>query len=112
MTPTTRKEATGRPWVHDHHAFPFNVYSDDATGSIIATCDGFRLAPRSDAEKHANAALIVEAVNSLEPNERRIAELTEALREARVEIARLRPGVLSTDDIKMDPFDPNYIVKV
>ena len=51
---------TKLPWVFDNK---FNIYSSDATGSIVATTDGFNLAPRPDEEKEANARLIVNAVN-------------------------------------------------
>lgn len=51
---------TNGPWVYDEN-HPFNAYSDDKTGSIVATCDGFKYAPRPDAEKIANARLIAAA---------------------------------------------------
>jgi hypothetical protein len=62
----TPAKSTPRPWVLDDE-YPQNVYSDDSTGSIIATCDGFTWAPRDKAEVKANAALIVRAVNAFDP---------------------------------------------
>lgn len=56
----TDTKFTPGPWVHDAK-YPFNAYSNDVTGSIVATCDGFKYAPRSDAEKTANAFLIATA---------------------------------------------------
>lgn len=56
---------TELPWVIDERPkLKFNFYSDDATGSIVGTVDGFKLAPRSDEEKEANAEFIVKAVNN------------------------------------------------
>lgn len=56
-------EHTPTPWVYDP-AHPASVYSDDKTGSIIATCEGFRFAQRWRTEVVANAAFIVRAVNA------------------------------------------------
>ena len=36
-----KQKHTALPWVYDPR-YPGNVYSDDVTGSIIATCAGFR----------------------------------------------------------------------
>ena len=52
---------TDLPWVHDRK---INVYSDDATGSIIATAGGFHWAPSPESEQEANAAFIVKACNN------------------------------------------------
>lgn len=48
------------PFVHDAQ-MPANVYSDDATGSIVATCKGFKYAPRPEAEQNANARFFAAA---------------------------------------------------
>lgn len=54
---------TALPWVlGDPHKAA--VYSDDATGSIIAKCDGFQFAPRPREEAEANAAFIFRACNA------------------------------------------------
>jgi len=57
-------EATPRPWCTGEAENRGCVYSSDATGSIIAQCDGFKYAPRARKEIEANAALIVQAVNA------------------------------------------------
>lgn len=54
---------TKEPWVYDA-SLPAGVYSDDVTGSIIATCEGFGLAPRPGEERAANARRIVACVNA------------------------------------------------
>jgi hypothetical protein len=79
MTDISR--ATRRPWVYDPACLA-NIYSDDATGSIIATCRGFYFAPRPSEEQEANAALIVLAVNNHE-------KLVAALREAILQVEYL-----------------------
>ncbi len=48
---------TKGPWLLDP-TLPGKVYSNDATGSIIATATGFDLAPRPNEEMLANTALI------------------------------------------------------
>jgi len=55
---------TDGPWVYDPLC-PFNAYSDDATGYIVATVDGFRYAPRPEAEKIANARFFAWARESV-----------------------------------------------
>lgn len=67
---------TPGPWVYDA-SLPENVYSDDATGSIVATCGGFDFAPRSKAEIYANARLIAEAPALLDIARSMDARLTE-----------------------------------
>lgn len=57
-------KATPGPWVTDDE-LPGRVFSDDATGSIIAQFDGFRFAPRADDEMSANTHLAAAAVNAL-----------------------------------------------
>jgi hypothetical protein len=74
MTPLTAEKiaelerllaaATAGPWVTDDD-LPGRVYSDDATGSIIAQFDGFMYAPRADGEMSANTHLAAAAVNAL-----------------------------------------------
>lgn len=63
MNTKATAQHTPTPWVHDP-VLPAHVYSDDATGSIVATCTGFSFAPRPEAEKRANAAFIVRACNA------------------------------------------------
>jgi hypothetical protein len=52
-------------WVYDEKR-PFYIYSDDATGSIIASCDSFQYAQRPDKEKAANAKIMTAAPEMLE----------------------------------------------
>lgn len=59
-------ETTPPPWVCGDESDPNqcgNIYSHDATGSIIASCVDFIYAPRDKSEQNANAAFIVKAVN-------------------------------------------------
>ena len=58
-----KEQYTPTPWVYDELR-PASFYSDDVTGSIIGTCDGFRFAERPAAEQAANAAHIVKCVNA------------------------------------------------
>lgn len=50
-------KVTRGKWVYDPH-HPYGVYSEDVTGSIIGTTDGFEYAERSHVEKAANAHLM------------------------------------------------------
>lgn len=63
---TLNKAATPGRWLFEHmQGVKFaGLYSDDATGSIIAKFGGFEFAPRPDAETDANCALAVILVNS------------------------------------------------
>ena len=70
----TERKWTKGPWVWDKR-HPFNVYSDDATGSIVSTTDGFKYAPRHDAEKQANANLIAAAPDLYEALEKCLGSL-------------------------------------
>lgn len=59
-------EKTPPPWVCGDESDPNqrgNIYSHDATGSIIASCKDFIYAPRDESEQNANAAFIVKACN-------------------------------------------------
>ena len=56
---------TPGPWVTDD-TLPGNVYSSDATGSIIATVTGFEWARRGKTVEKANARLIAAAPDMLE----------------------------------------------
>jgi hypothetical protein len=76
------KAATPGPWVTDD-TMPGNVYSDDATGSIVATFKGFTYAPRPSQEWEANARLTAAARNALP-------SLVHRLRTAEAERAALR----------------------
>ena len=51
---------TPGPFVYDEQ-LPGTVYSDDRSGSIVATCKGFEYAPRPEAEQIANARFFVSA---------------------------------------------------
>jgi hypothetical protein len=73
---------TPGPWVHDPKLFS-NVYSDDATGSIVATCTGFTYARRPPAVEAANARFIAFA-RSLVP------EMADEIARLRAEVERLR----------------------
>jgi HAMP domain-containing protein len=73
---------TPGPWVHDPKLFS-NVYSDDATGSIVATCTGFTYARRPPADEAANARFIAFA-RSLVP------EMADEITRLRAEVERLR----------------------
>jgi hypothetical protein len=51
---------TPGPWLAEKIG-KWGVYSDDATGSIVAQCGGFKFAPRPEVEQEANAHLIAAA---------------------------------------------------
>jgi hypothetical protein len=72
-----KSEPTPRPWIYDA-TLPQFVYSNDATGSLIARCGGkgFEFVHRTNAECEANAQFIVRAVNAHDA-------LLEALKAAR-----------------------------
>jgi hypothetical protein len=73
---------TPGPWVHDPKLFS-NVYSDDATGSIVATCTGFTYARRPPADEAANARFIAFARSLVPEMADEIARLrAQGLREA------------------------------
>ena len=71
---------TPGPWIAEGGS----VFSDDATGSIVATCDGFRYAPRPKSEVLANAEFIVRVCNSH-------AAMLEALKDAQESLGYLYP---------------------
>ena len=67
---------TPGPWEHDPiEGYQFNIYSDDATGSILATTTGFQYAPRKPAEKLANARFIAYAREAVPALAARLAEV-------------------------------------
>jgi len=75
-----KKDVTKGEWSYDT-GLPFNIYSDDATGSIIGTTSGFKFAPRPEAEKEANARLAVEAGTVLHQTGMTPGELAELSQE-------------------------------
>lgn len=82
---------TPTPWVYDP-TLPYGIYSDDATGSRIATTDKNNLVGRSSEENAANAAFIVTACNAYYGNQAEIAKLrdeNDRLREAMNQIAEM-----------------------
>ena len=121
---------TPGPWVHDpEEARQFHIYSDDATGSIVATATGFQYAPRKPAEKLANARFIAwarEAVPALAAErdewkarapaaEAKLTHITtawgeDALRveELKTEVARLRDDVARVVRIAAGLFPGGY----
>jgi hypothetical protein len=71
---------TPTPW--EYRAGEYNREDDHGStlGSIVSVGDEWFIATIEDApEAQANAAIIVRAVNSLEPNEAKIAALVKAL---------------------------------
>jgi hypothetical protein len=67
---------TKGPWCLDE-TLPFGIYSDDATGSIIARVSGkgFEYVPRPEAEWQANARLIAAAPDFADAAEETLAFL-------------------------------------
>lgn len=88
--------ATPGPWMTEYPRLPGGVYSDDATGSIVARTSGkgFEYAPRPDAEWQANADIIAAARNAIPWLLDEIARLTAenaALREGLAPFAAFAP---------------------
>jgi hypothetical protein len=52
------------PWTMDER-YPFNIYSNDSTGSIVAKCGEFEFVNRSAEETQANMKLITAAPDML-----------------------------------------------
>lgn len=96
-----RDRATKGPWVYDPE-YPLNVYSDDATGSIIATVGGFRLAPRPLDEMTANASLIALAPDLLDEVLRLRADLAHEVEAHGETQAALRAFMADVDRLRAD----------
>lgn len=69
---------TPTPWVFDP-TLPTGIYSDDATGSRIATTGENKLVGSDPKEDKANAAFIVTAANAYDKHRALIETLTNAL---------------------------------
>lgn len=85
---------TPEPWqLDDNQGMCTNFYSDDATGSIIGSCQEYKFAHRSIDERKANALRIVTCVNACAGMEDPATEIDELKRQRDELLAALRSAV-------------------